>query len=70
MFGHWVDSQAKFYNYVIFHYNDYHIRHRGGPQKYLQIYGKRTDFWHLVLLREKVLFEESPPSIMITRNPN
>jgi len=32
--------------------------------------GKRTDFWHLVLLGEKVLFEESPPSIMVTRNPN
>ena len=33
-------------------------------------YGKRTDFWHLVFLGEKVLFEESPPSIMVTRNPN
>jgi len=33
-------------------------------------YGKRTDFWHLILLRENVLFEESPPSIMVTRNPN
>ena len=31
---------------------------------------KRTDFWHLVLLGEKVLFKESPPSIMVTRNPN
>jgi hypothetical protein len=33
-------------------------------------YGKRTDIWHLVLLRKNVLFEESPPSIMVTRNPN
>jgi hypothetical protein len=33
-------------------------------------YGKRTDIWHLVLLREKILFEESPPSIMVTRNLN
>jgi hypothetical protein len=30
---------------------------------------KRTDIWHLVLLGEKVLFKESPPSIMVTRNP-
>jgi hypothetical protein len=36
----------------------------------LLIYGKRTDFWHLVLLEKKFLFKESPPSIMITRNPN
>jgi hypothetical protein len=33
-------------------------------------YGKRTDIWHLVLLGEKILFKESPPSIMVTRNPN
>jgi hypothetical protein len=33
-------------------------------------YGKRTDFWHLVLLGKRVLFKESPPSIMVTRNPN
>ena len=44
-------------------------RHRGGPKNILNC-GKRTDFWHLVLLGEKVLFEESPPSIMVTRNPN
>jgi len=31
---------------------------------------KRTNIWHLVLLGEKVLFKESPPSIMVTRNPN
>jgi hypothetical protein len=34
------------------------------------IYLERTDFWHLVLSGENVLFEESPPSIMVTRNPN
>jgi hypothetical protein len=34
------------------------------------MYGKRTDFWHLILLGKNVLFEESPPSIMVTRNPN
>jgi hypothetical protein len=32
--------------------------------------GKRTDFWHLVLLGKKVLSKESSPSIMVTRNPN
>jgi hypothetical protein len=44
-------------------------RHSGSPKNNLD-YGKRTDFWHLVLLRENVLFKESPPSIMVTRNPN
>jgi hypothetical protein len=34
------------------------------------IYMERTDFWHLVLLGKKVLSKESPPSIMVTRNPN
>jgi len=38
--------------------------------KIIYYYGKRRDFWHLVLLRENVLFEESPPSITVTRNPN
>jgi hypothetical protein len=43
------------------------IRHHGG----LKIFTKeRTDFWHLVLLRENVTFKESPPSIMVIRNPN
>jgi hypothetical protein len=36
----------------------------------LDYYGKRTDFWYLVLLGKNVLFEESPPSIIVTRNPN
>ena len=45
-------------------------RHRGGPQIILLNYGKRTDFWHLVLLGENILSKESPPSIMVTRNPN
>jgi hypothetical protein len=31
---------------------------------------KRIDFWHLVLLRENVLFKESSPNIMVIRNPN
>jgi hypothetical protein len=31
---------------------------------------KETDIWHLVLLGENVLFKESPPSIMVIRNPN
>ena len=33
-------------------------------------YGKRTYFWHLVLLEENVLFKESSPNIMVTMNPN
>jgi len=33
-------------------------------------YGKKKDFWHLVLLGKRVLFKESSPSIMVTRNPN
>ena len=45
------------------------IQHRGGPQNNLDC-GKRTDIWHLILLRENVLFGESPPSITVTRNPN
>jgi hypothetical protein len=46
-----------------------HTRYRGGLKIFLD-YGKRTDFWHLVLLDEIVLFKESPLSIMVTRNPN
>ena len=34
------------------------------------IYNEKTNFWHLLLLGENILFEESPPSIMVTRNPN
>jgi len=33
-------------------------------------YGKRTDFWHVILLEKKVLSKESLPSITVTRNPN
>jgi hypothetical protein len=36
----------------------------------LDYYGKKTNFWYLVLLGENILFEESPPNIMVTRNPN
>jgi hypothetical protein len=45
-------------------------RHRGGPKNKFLIREKEQIIWHLVLLGEKVLFEESPPSIMVTRNPN
>jgi len=38
--------------------------------KILVNYGKRIDSWHLVLLGEKVLSKESPPSITVIRNPN
>jgi len=43
--------------------------HREDLKKFLD-YGKKTDIWHLVFLGEKVWFKESPPSIMITRNPD
>jgi hypothetical protein len=36
----------------------------------LSRFGKRTDIWHLVLFGKNVLFNESPPNIMVTRNPN
>jgi hypothetical protein len=41
--------------------------HRGDQ---LKIIWKRTDFSHPVLSWGMVLFKESPPSIMVTRNPN
>jgi len=44
--------------------------HRGDRLKINLSIGKGTDIWHLVLLGENVLFKESPPSIMVTRNPN
>jgi len=43
--------------------------HRGNQLK-ISRYRKRTDIWHLVFLGKKVLFKESPPGIMVTRNPN
>jgi len=47
-----------------------HTRHRGGPKNNSLDSGKRIDYWHLVLLRENVLFKDSPPSIMVTMNHN
>jgi len=44
-------------------------RHRGGRLKIISLW-KRTNFWHPVLWWRTVLFKESPPSIMVTRNPN
>jgi len=38
--------------------------------KIILIREKEQIIWHLVLLGENVLFKESPPSIMVTRNPN
>ena len=46
------------------------LRHHGDQLKIITRYRKRTDIWYLVLLGENVLFKESPPSIMVTRNPN
>ena len=36
----------------------------------LSIYGKKNRFLTSCSFRGKVLFKESPPSIMVTRNPN
>jgi hypothetical protein len=47
-----------------------HTRHCGDQLKIITQLEKRTDIWHLVLLEENVLFKESPPTIMVTRNPN
>jgi hypothetical protein len=44
--------------------------HRGDQLKFFHEIGKQRNIWDPVLLEEKVLFKESPPSIMITRNPN
>ena len=44
--------------------------HRGDQLKNYHSIEKGTNIWHLVLLGEKVLFKESPPSIMVTRNTN
>ena len=44
--------------------------HRGDQLKNYHSIGKGTNIWHLVLLGKNVLFKESPPSIMVTKNPN
>ena len=36
----------------------------------LKIFLERMDFWHPILWWGMVLFKESPPSIMVARNPN
>jgi hypothetical protein len=54
---------AKYITFVIPGHRDDQLK------KYLDN-GKRTYICHLVLLGEKVLFKESPPSIMVIRNPN
>jgi len=43
-------------------------RHRSGLKNLIS--WKRMDFWHPILWWWMVLFKESPPSIMVTRNPN
>ena len=44
-------------------------RHPGGPKKYSRLW-KKNRFLASCSFRKNVLFEESPPSIMVTRNPN
>jgi hypothetical protein len=45
-------------------------KYRGDRLKIITQLKKRTDIWYFVLLEENVLFKESLPSIMVTRNPN
>jgi hypothetical protein len=47
-----------------------HTRTSRWPIKNYRLIGKKKKYLHLVLLGEKVLFKESPPSIMVTRNPD
>jgi hypothetical protein len=59
--------------WVFFFINSFHMSHPdiAATLKIILIMEKKkTDIWHLVLLGEKVLFKESPPSIMITRKPD
>jgi hypothetical protein len=42
-------------------------RHRGGFKNYFL---KKNKFMASYSFREKILFKESPPNIMVTRNPN
>jgi len=44
-------------------------RHRGDPQINPRLW-KKNIFLTCCSFRKKVLFKESPPSIMVTRNPN
>jgi len=56
--------------HFIYFFNDVVAPDIAATLKIILDYEKRTDIWHLVFLGEKVLFKESPPSIMVTRNPN
>jgi len=42
-------------------------RHRSGLKNFAW---KEMDFWHPIIWWGMILFKESPPSIMVTRNPN
>ena len=44
-------------------------RHHGGPKNNLDLW-KKNRFLASCSFRKKALFKESPPSIMVTRNPN
>jgi hypothetical protein len=60
-----LDAYCSFFFYICCH--TWTSRR---PIKNYHSIGKKKDIWHLVLLGENVLFKESPPSIMVTRNPN
>jgi hypothetical protein len=50
--------------------SNYHTQTSRRPIKNYHSIGKKTDILHLVFLGENILFKESPPSIMVTRNSN
>jgi len=41
------------YIYKLYFFNICRTRHRGNPKNLSHDYGKRTDFWHLVLLGKR-----------------
>jgi len=47
-----------------------HTGHRDDRLKIIIWLEKRTDIWHLVLLRKNILFKKSPLNIMVIENPN
>jgi hypothetical protein len=55
--------------YINFYYYMYRTRHRGGSKNYLDVW-KTNRFLASYSFRKNDLFKESPPSIMVTRNPN
>jgi hypothetical protein len=59
---------------ILFSYNfisnrDCRTRHHGGSKNNPRLWKKKNRYLASCSFRKKVFFEESPPSIMVTRNP-